>query len=121
MGGMARSTDKALFGRWFVAQRCCRCYGEISPFLDQVRDTRVPDYRLTSESEKQLKHRFQKWGVRKYIRDRDMAIMLSFHEQYRQAGYQVKFHYRGHEVEQERINRASRRRKRVLPPTTGRH
>lgn len=72
---------------------------------------------LTMKSEKQLKHRFHKWQVKKYISSQDMMKMLAFRNRHRGGSAQIKFHYRGHEVENERLERASKRQKRALPDT----
>lgn len=57
---------------------------------------------------KQLKDRFRKWGVRKYISDADMTIMLSLVSS---TGLDTGFEYKGQPVPPERIQRALRRRK----------
>lgn len=69
-------------------------------------------------SEKELKDRFQKWGVGKYISDQDMSIMLSMKKDYEATGKHPRFQYKGHEIYQGRIERASKRRKEPLASPT---
>lgn len=47
-----------------------------------------------------------------------MTIMLSMKKDCDAAGKQVRFQYKGHEIDQGRIERASKRRKGPLPSTT---
>ena len=69
---------------------------------------------------KQLKHRFKRWGVKKYINDADMVIMLSLQQSHQLAGQDVRFECKGHLVEPERLQRALRRRREpLIPPTCG--
>ncbi|KAM0799856.1 hypothetical protein BDR22DRAFT_854479 [Usnea florida] len=73
-------------------------------------------------SEKQLKYQFKKWGLKKYVSDQDLTKMLSLKRKRQEQGKDTKFEYRGHIFEQERLERASKRRKGplisspVLPP-----
>lgn len=73
-------------------------------------------------TEKQLKYQFNKWDLKKYISGRDLSAMLSFKRKRQELGKDTGFIYRGHLFEQERLERASKRRKGplmsspVLPP-----
>ncbi|KAL9103885.1 MAG: hypothetical protein Q9163_001122 [Psora crenata] len=60
-------------------------------------------------TEVQLKRRFEKWGVKKYIPQDDLKIMLSMRRKRQRIGEDVRFQWRGRNVEQERIERASKR------------
>ncbi len=69
--------------------------------------------------EKQLKYQFNKWGLKKYISDRDLTTMLSFKRKRQEVGKDTAFVYRGHPFEQERLERASKRRKGPLMSSPG--
>lgn len=71
------------------------------------------------DSPKQLKDRFRDWDVKKYISNQDMEIMLSLKIQHSAVDKDVKFEYRGHPIEPERLNRALKRRKSFLEPGFG--
>lgn len=73
---------------------------------------------LTDDSDTQLKHRFGKWNVNKNIPDNDMAVMLYFWREGRAMGKNIRFQYKGHDIEQERIERAYKRRKISLSSPT---
>ncbi len=68
----------------------------------------------------QLKHRLRQWGINKYISAYDMAIMGSLLQKHQMPGFNVRVLYKGHNVSQERIERACRRKKIVLPLDLGR-
>ena len=59
----------------------------------------------------QLKNRFKKWDVKKYIPDDDLKIMLSLKRKRLDVGKDARFQYKGHDVEQERMERAWKRQK----------
>ncbi|MCJ1456035.1 hypothetical protein MMC28_006392 [Mycoblastus sanguinarius] len=65
-------------------------------------------------TEVQLKNRFKKWDVKKYIPDDDLRIMLSLKRNRQIFGKDARFQYKGHDVEQERIERAWKRQRRPL-------
>lgn len=73
---------------------------------------------LTDDSDTQLKHRFRRWNVKKNIPDSDMATMLYFWREGKAIGKNLRFLYRGRELEDERIERASKRRKISFSPPT---
>ena len=75
--------------------------------------------RLTVRSDKQLKHRLHKWGVKKYIPSTDMDIMHAIKRKRQAEGKDIRFQFHGHEVEQERIERAYKRRKGPLSSPRG--
>jgi hypothetical protein len=62
-----------------------------------------------ANSEVQLKRRFEKWRIKKYIPEPDLKIMLSMKRKRQEIGKDARFQWRGHDVEQERIERASKR------------
>lgn len=65
--------------------------------------------KLRPSREVQLKYRLKKWGVKKYIPDDDLRIMLSVKRKRQRLGKDTRFQYKGHDVEQERMERASKR------------
>ena len=67
---------------------------------------------------KQLKHRFQKWEIKKYISGNDMEIMLSLQYTHRSAGRDVRFKCNGRPITPERLQQALRKRKEPLIPPT---
>jgi hypothetical protein len=69
-------------------------------------------------SETQLKHRFEKWDVKKNIPDEDMTTMLALKRKRQAIGKDIRFQYKGHIVEQERMERADKRQKRDLKSPT---
>lgn len=62
-------------------------------------------------TEVQLKNRLKKWGVNKNIPQNDMSIMLSLKRKRQSVGKDALFQYKGHDVEQERIERACKRQR----------
>ena len=75
---------------------------------------------LRASREVQLKHRFKKWDVKKNIPDDDLKIMLSLKRKRQSAGKDARFQYKGHDVEQERMERAwKRQRGPLLSPDCG--
>ena len=62
-----------------------------------------------ASSEVQLKRRFEKWHVKKYIPEQDLRVMLSMKRKRQEIGKDARFQWRGHDVEQERVERASKR------------
>ncbi|ERF71275.1 hypothetical protein EPUS_05327 [Endocarpon pusillum Z07020] len=60
-------------------------------------------------TEVQLKRRFEKWGVKKYIPENDLKTMIYIKRKRQENGEDSRFQWRGHDVEQERIERASKR------------
>lgn len=61
------------------------------------------------DSEVQLKRRFEKWCVKKYIPEHDLKIMLSMKRKQQEIGGDARFQWRGHDIDQARIERASKR------------
>ena len=61
--------------------------------------------------EVQLKNRFKKWDVKKYIPDDDLRVMLSLKRKRQRLGKDARFQYKGHDVEQERMERAWKRQR----------
>ena len=61
--------------------------------------------------EVQLKNRFKKWDVKKYIPDDDLRVMLSLKRKRQSLGKDARFQYKGHDVEQERMERAWKRQR----------
>ena len=70
---------------------------------------KVYQKRLIANSEVQLKDRFKKWHVKKYIPENDLKIMLSIKRKRQAIGDDAHFQWRGRNIEQERIERASKR------------
>lgn len=70
-----------------------------------------PENLLTAISEVQLKNRFKKWDVKKYIPDNDLKIMLALKRKRQSDGKDARFQYKGHNVEQERMERAWKRQR----------
>ena len=66
---------------------------------------------LRTSRKVQRKNRFTKWHVQKYISDDDLRIMLSLIRKRQLAGKDCRFNYKGHDVEQERIERAWKRQR----------
>ncbi|KAF6239042.1 hypothetical protein HO173_002914 [Letharia columbiana] len=62
-------------------------------------------------TEVQLKNRFKKWDVKKYIPDDDLRVMLSLKRKRQSLGKDARFQYKGHDVEQERMERAWKRQR----------
>ncbi len=71
---------------------------------------------LTADSKKQLKDRFRKWGVKKYISEADMGIMLLLRDHHQTARHCISFEDRGHMLGADRIERAFKRWKGSLVP-----
>ena len=68
---------------------------------------------------KQLKHRLKIWGIRKYIPNSDLKIMVALKRKRHGDGKDTRFQYRGVDVDQVRLDRASRRIKDgVTSPTS---
>ena len=75
-------------------------------------------YISTSYREKQLKHRFEKWDVKRNIDDADMTSMLALRRKFLASGKDIRFQYKGHNVEEEKLERAGKRRRRELASPT---
>ena len=76
--------------------------------------------RLTVRSEKQLKHRLQKWDINKNIPTEDMKTMVSLKRKRQALGKTVNIKYKGHDADQEKLDRADKRFKSPLGSPIGR-
>lgn len=120
MGDLERGASQAVHRRRLTAQTDCQCHGREAPVRNHVS---VPPFilhvqhgqKLRASREVQLKNRFKKWDVKKYIPDDDLKIMLSLKRKRQSAGKDARFQYKGHDVEQERMERAWKRQRGPLP------
>ena len=81
------------------------------PILQSDHNLETCQRVLTANSEIQLKRRFEKWCVKKNMPRNDSKIMVSLKRKHQDIGENARFQWRGHGVEQERIERASKRTK----------
>ena len=113
LGDLSQKANRAVCGKRYLTYGHCRYNGAKTQLCYHVLNTLFGFLwlLLTLDSETQLKRRFQLWGVKKYIPHQDMTVILWLKMQHDAAGEQVRIWYKGHEVDQDRIERALKRRK----------
>ena len=62
-----------------------------------------------TNSEKQLKHRLEKWSTIKKIRDEDMRIIVAIKRKRNEEGKTTALTYYGHIVDEKKVQRACKR------------